>query len=986
VILDLDGDGIELTSTNDLTVRFDIDGDGFREATGWVKSDDGLLVLDKNNEGYINDISELFGNNNTGGFAVLRTLDSNGDNQITAADANFNKLQIWRDLNSDGHSDVQELFTLAELSITKISVVGTSTNIINAGNLINETATYELANGTQQQIVNAWFTVNQFNSFYDPYSTFNSSIVVTPQILNLPNLKGYGNLPDLRIAIAKNGQLLTLVQSFTDKVTQGNISQALDLIRPIMLRWAGVDGVAPTSRHVNVNAQEVGFLEKFVGRTWSNTNPRPEAGQIITTSFNNLQTELENRLLAQVVNSPVDYNTATEKYTFSGSVTEAIAQFEQYIAQSATSPSEILDGKAIALIRFIHQEDATYLNWKIGNQQANTVEGTTNSDRLYSFSGNDVLNGGNSDDFYHGGAGNDVINDFYYNSSSYRQGSGKDTLNGGTGNDKLYGYSEDDPYIFELGSGQDLIQDFQYAFYAYSANVDIVSGGNDTLVFGNGITRSNLTWNFDGRDLSFTLTDSTLDKLTISNYFDSRYRLENIQVANTYLSAEEIIGFQTWQDKAGVNSLNWTLSRLLFDGLGGNDTITSGDYDDLLIGRDGDDVLTANGGKDKLFGGEGKDNLHAGRDNDYLSGGTDHDSLNGDYGNDTIYGGSENDTLVGDNDNDIYYGGSGNDYLYDGYATSGLDTLDGGTGNDTLLGCGYDDTYIFNQGYGQDVISDYGVTRYAYSPDRISDGGNDTLVFGNGITRSNVNWNFDGKDLSFTLTDSPLDKLTISNYINSFYRIENIQVAGSLLSLNDITSLGSNEDVQNLNSLTLTETAISFRGLTGDDTITSGDYNDRLIGDDGNDTLITNGGNDTLFGGIGNDTLNGGTGDDQLISNAGNDNLTGGAGIDRFIYNTRAAFRSSALGIDIITDFTSGSDKLVIGKTTFTALTNNNDFAIVSSDGAAAISGAAIVYSSGTGNLFYNQNKLDAGFGTGGQFANLTNIPVFTQSDLIVQN
>jgi Ca2+-binding RTX toxin-like protein len=186
--------------------------------------------------------------------------------------------------------------------------------------------------------------------------------------------------------------------------------------------------------------------------------------------------------------------------------------------------------------------------------------------------------------------------------------------------------------------------------------------------------------------------------------------------------------------------------------------------------------------------------------------------------------------------------------------------------------------------------------------------------------------------------------------------------------------------------LTWTQTAISFRGLTGDDTITSGNYDDRLIGDDGNDTLITNGGNDTLFGGIGNDTLNGGTGDDQLIGNAGNDNLTGGAGIDRFIYNTSAVFKSSAVGIDVITDFTSGSDKLVLNKTTFTALTGNTDFAIVSSDEAAAISNAVIVYSSGTGNLFYNQNKLDAGFGTGNQFASLTNIPVFVQSDLIVQN
>lgn len=74
LVLDLDGDGIELTALNEKPTRFDLDGDGFREATGWVKPDDGLLVLDRNNDGFINDISELFGTQTPGGsgFAKLR--------------------------------------------------------------------------------------------------------------------------------------------------------------------------------------------------------------------------------------------------------------------------------------------------------------------------------------------------------------------------------------------------------------------------------------------------------------------------------------------------------------------------------------------------------------------------------------------------------------------------------------------------------------------------------------------------------------------------------------------------------------------------------------------------------------------------------------------------------------------------------------------------------------------------------------------------
>ncbi|NET53525.1 MAG: RHS repeat-associated core domain-containing protein, partial [Merismopedia sp. SIO2A8] len=48
LVLDLDGDGIELISLQNSSTFFDLDADGFAEQTGWVQSDDGLLALDKN--------------------------------------------------------------------------------------------------------------------------------------------------------------------------------------------------------------------------------------------------------------------------------------------------------------------------------------------------------------------------------------------------------------------------------------------------------------------------------------------------------------------------------------------------------------------------------------------------------------------------------------------------------------------------------------------------------------------------------------------------------------------------------------------------------------------------------------------------------------------------------------------------------------------------------------------------------------------------
>ncbi|TDQ52352.1 M48 family metallopeptidase [Phaeovulum veldkampii] len=61
LVIDLDGDGVELVSRANSNAYFDLDGDGFAEQTGWVKPDDGLLAVDRNGNGSIDDISELFG-------------------------------------------------------------------------------------------------------------------------------------------------------------------------------------------------------------------------------------------------------------------------------------------------------------------------------------------------------------------------------------------------------------------------------------------------------------------------------------------------------------------------------------------------------------------------------------------------------------------------------------------------------------------------------------------------------------------------------------------------------------------------------------------------------------------------------------------------------------------------------------------------------------------------------------------------------------
>ncbi|MBF2022751.1 MAG: right-handed parallel beta-helix repeat-containing protein [Hydrococcus sp. C42_A2020_068] len=153
------------------------------------------------------------------------------------------------------------------------------------------------------------------------------------------------------------------------------------------------------------------------------------------------------------------------------------------------------------------------------------------------------------------------------------------------------------------------------------------------------------------------------------------------------------------------------------------------------------------------------------------------------------------------------------------------------------------------------------------------------------------------------------------------------------------------------------------------------------------DTPTTSGtGNDTLGGEAGDDTLIGGSGNDLLKGGAGNDTLIGGSGSDRFYFDINSAFNRAVIGVDRIRDFASKTDKIILDRTTFTELSGTaKEFAAVANETTAATSAAKIVYSRSTGNLFYNPNSSANGFGSGGQFAVLSNIPTLTASDFLIQ-
>lgn len=174
----------------------------------------------------------------------------------------------------------------------------------------------------------------------------------------------------------------------------------------------------------------------------------------------------------------------------------------------------------------------------------------------------------------------------------------------------------------------------------------------------------------------------------------------------------------------------------------------------------------------------------------------------------------------------------------------------------------------------------------------------------------------------------------------------------------------------------------------GNDFVSGGNGNDFLRddpnGNGGNDFIIGGSGNDGVIGDDGYDTLIGGSGDDEVFGGRGDDLLLGGSGADRFVFRNEITGNFKELGKDRIVDFRP-EDIIELSSSTFTQLTpgalDPNLFTIVNQDSLADKQSALIVYSLGSGSIFYNENGDLDDFGDGGSFAILLGKPTLTSID-----
>jgi Ca2+-binding RTX toxin-like protein len=996
LMLDLDGDGLELSAASGSTL-FDHDADGIRTGTGWIGSDDGILVRDLNGDGSITSGRELFGDQTVktngqlagNGFDALADLDSNGDGQFTSADAAWNSVQVWRDLDQDGISDAGELFGLDDLGISRIGVTATATNApggTQAGSTVNGNLIAQSASFTQtsSEGVVTDRTVGavdlEANAFY---REFGDTVTLSEAARALPQMQGSGRARDLGEAVTLSTQLESSLSAFSAAATRDAQRALLDGL---------IDAWADSSGYRGTIAQSLGTTEPYV------TYQMPQG--VSAGEFQRLVGVLEVFNGERFYSAVSIFGTPGVATDTSGSgsgggggeaipryrITPAAAQVE-LLRQSYDALKESIYSALVLQTRlkpYLDSIELTIDENGIGfdtaalagkletYRQSNETQAITDLVELNRYAGStlqavgfdglgtlhgwvDALAADSparavlaSLDVWTGAAtAGTVRGDIYLgdaSGNSFNAGAGDDVLDGGVGNDNLTGGAGNDTLLGGLGSdylyggeGADLLQGGEGNDYLYGgAGNDVLEGGagNDSLSgeAGNDTYRFERGW---GQD-------------TVSNYDASVGRVDAIEFGQG-IAAGDIAATRSG------DSLVLSLA-------GSTDRITVSNY----FSADGtsayrlDEVRFAEGTVWNIDtvkaivqqGTDGNDTLHGYASADNIAGGAGADTIYGNAGDDTLDGGAGNDTLYGGEGADLLQGGEGSDYLYGG---AGNDVLEGGAGNDSLNGEAGNDTYRFERGWGQDTVSNYDA----------SVGRNDVIEFGQGIAAGDIAVTRSGDSLVLSLAGST-DRITVSNYFSadgaSAYRLDEVRFAdGTVWNIDAVKALvqQGTDGNDTLHGYAAADNiaggagADTIYGNAGDDTLDGGAGNDYLYGGEGADTLKGGEGNDYLYGGAGNDVLEGGLGNDALSGEAGNDTyrFERGWGQDTVSNYDASAGRNDVIefGANIVASdiaVTRSGDSLVLSLTGSTdRITVSNYF---SADGASAYRLDEVRFADGT--------------------------------------
>ena len=928
LIIDLDGDGVE-TRALSAGRHFDHNVNGMAETTGWVGADDGLLVRDINGNGRIDDGRELFGSSTrlasgalaANGFEALADLDENRDGVLDANDSAFSQLRIWRDVNGNGVTESGELLTLAQADLAGIRTAWQNSTHVDAnGQAHRQTGSAIRTDGSTAAAADVWFTVDHSDRINQVPTTVEAEL----DLLDLPDAKAFGNVMDLRQAMAGNATLRQKVEAYADATD----AERSGMLAAIIYEWVGVTQVPVGSRGSYVDARQLAVVEALAGRPYRNTYtpddpiPRPEAGNLLTAEF---------------------------------------AEFAQYVQAQLSAQLEYADS-GIFLGGFASGYHRVMVDWDVLKQTlidmhlANDAEGiirlssTVSALGAYSSTYRSLL----EQELVSVVSQYPPIGDLLSqravrgtdaNETVFATNAGEFVI-GQLGNDTLYGQGGDDAYLYRLGDGDDIIFD---------------SKGNDRLLFTGGILPEHLTVTRDVSGIIVRIdVGGTVGSVRISNVFEGTqgalregvvesFRFDNGEVWTLDRILSEIqqtvgddddgvygtAAAETFAAAGGNDEIYGYGGNDLLQGQAGNDDLNGGAGDDILVGGVGNDRLAGGAGMDvyRFDAGDGRDVIDnsgnawnspsadvlefgsgvlpsqvvAERVNDDLilriAGSNDELRVQYYFDNDAdsvqviaqirfadgtvwtpaqvrtqvlaptdadqrIVGYAGADTLSGGGGNDEIRAQGGDDAVQGDsgndslYGNDGNDTLVGGSGDDYLVGGAGTDLYRFEAGSGADVIDNYG--------NSYTDGATDVIEFGTGIAASQVSAERQGDDLILRIAGTT-DSVRVRSYFASD--------AGTNQAISEIRFAdGTVWNIAQVKTFVLapSDADQELRGYASDDVLSAGGGDDSIFGRDGNDMLR---------GDAGDDLLDGQDGDDDLRGGLDNDRLTGGLGEDTYRFD-----------------------------------------------------------------------------------------------------
>jgi VCBS repeat-containing protein len=539
-----------------------------------------------------------------------------------------------------------------------------------------------------------------------------------------------------------------------------------------------------------------------------------------------------------------------------------------------------------------------------GGEGEDLVDGGEGADILYGDDRDPLKSGG--DDHLIGGAGDDTLTGGY----------GTDILDAGTGKFKVYGgtflgtsNSGDEIWAESLADNDTLVVDQS----DYVGDFYRLSWGYFNAPTGQFGTELRISWSGKGSaESAFELPSTARGVNGVVYYGGAARDLIGFSAFQGFIDAS------TNHRGTIDDPLNGGPGDDELHGGGGSDELFGGRGSDKLYGDADRDLLFGGAGDDRIETGTGADftgsaiaidfrfwdpvwRAEGGLGNDTLISGDDNNVLFGNEGDDTLYGMGGNDILIGERTtglgalsvagNDAIFGGDGDDYIDPGL---GVETIDGGAGTDKLfinrsttsLGvsfftdgtAGSDGTIASNvemltywAGSGNDTVSGTSgmdsVEGNAGDDVLRGEAGRDTLLGGDGNDRL-----YGGDDIDVLRGGDGDDW---------------IETGGGRQTFGGGTFVGGNAE-----------------GGAGNDTIIGDDESNQLFGEDGDDVLRGMGGDDLLVGGTGANTFFGGAGNDTINAGAGIAVADGGDGVDRLTIN-RA---STTIGVSFYSDGTAGSD------------------------------------------------------------------------------